>query len=1131
MTGHNLTPEERQVYERLSVPFCVFGSGGDGLALLAVSDGFCEMFGAAREAFSLPCGELLRQHLHPDDLARFFPDLESAGLQPDGRYKAVYRVRAGENDSYRWLSGRGRVVTGPDGSRTLYVSFHDAQEETENLLALNAELEKRIAENRRLMDTSEVCIATIDLRDYTLADYNDAVCRMIGFSREEYEARRRHDMAEFFTGEYRDELDRLRDAVENALSSGQTRFTLHLRIPTAQGRVWVGGTASFGEADPQTGRPAKMYAVYRDITDIIEAQEKRKQAEEALQKSALLKKQAEKMRRLIDSVPSGLGELTIVGGVPQETFYLNRYFTESVDLSAAADGAVRYADFPDCIHPDDRERCRADFREFLASAALTVRQYRFRGVTGKYYWCSVRGALERVSADLSVAYFLFANIDDLKTAEARLRDSHRFYREVVRAAKLSTWDYDIRSRTITLSADEHTSEARRTLGMPRVIQNVPAALTDAISEEDQPAFLQMYREVDAGRDASCEAWYKPVNGREPRCERITYIAVASPDGKPARAIGFTQNITAERKMEERYQRELGFLRQADENNLLAKGHYNITQNTVLEYSTKNDDIFRVEPGIPFDKAFQAFAAHAYDESERREILDRLDRKKLAERYQRGQLQTGLVYRRSRSGQLPLWISMNIYTYTMPETGDLECFTYAYDITDERQSDEIMGLIATEEFDYIGLLFAETGQFELIKKSPEIRFPDVRQRVSYADCCDYVRRNFVNDDERARFDAAVSAENIVAGLRESGKHVATYRRTENGKLLCKQVDCAWIDRTSGIILMVRSDITSAFRRDQEQLAHIEAARLEADRANEAKSAFLSSMSHDLRTPLNGVLGFTRLALRETDGEKKQDYLRKIEASGNLLMDLVNDTLELSRIESGKAVLEPEAVMPDDLIPAVVTALRPSAELKGVRLETDYANDASTPVWCDKLKVQKIALNLLSNAIKYTPEGGRVRVLVRPVQQGEGCRWLLTVEDTGIGMSEEFMRRMYEPFAQEKRSEAVRAPGTGLGLSIVKRYVDLMGGTIEVDSRLHEGTRWSVSLPIRQADEAARQQKDAASARQSLAGERVLLCEDNVMNTEIATVLLKDQGVAVDAAENGSLGYRNSRRPLPAGTTRS
>ena len=126
-----------------------------------------------------------------------------------------------------------------------------------------------------------------------------------------------------------------------------------------------------------------------------------------------------------------------------------------------------------------------------------------------------------------------------------------------------------------------------------------------------------------------------------------------------------------------------------------------------------------------------------------------------------------------------------------------------------------------------------------------------------------------------------------------------------------------------------------------------------------------MSHDLRTPLNGVIGFTGLALREEDPAKKQEYLKKIDSSGKLLLDLFNDTLELSCVESGKAVLEPETVMPGKLIPAVVTALRPSAELKGIELVESYRDPQDVPLWCDKLKVQKIALNLISNAIKYTP----------------------------------------------------------------------------------------------------------------------------------------------------------------------
>jgi len=998
-------------------------------------------------------------------------------------------------------------------------SFEDVTIETEQqaeIRHLNTELEEQLRDLDLLMSISEVCIIKIRLADFTLLAYNDAMCRMIGCTTEEYKNRYHGDMAAFFAGEYRKELEGLRRAAAEAIEQKKSRFTLNLRLPAARGPVWVGGTASFADLDPDTKQPRAIYAVYRDITDIIEAQKKLELAEIEMQKAAILEDQLSKLRGMIDGVPAGIGALRITDGVPAPEMQLNRYFTERFGIAAEKNSVVDLNAFLNALHPDDRERMNRDYHEFLCVKTLTTRQYRFRAVRGSYVWISVKGTAARLSEHTEIAYFTYTNIDDLKIAEAKLRESRRFYREVVQAAKLSTWEYDIRDHTIRMSEDPHTKSVSSILELPHFIRDVPNSLAAMISEEDRPVFLEMYRKVEQGQNASCEVWYQPENGREPRCERITYIPVSRPDGVPERAIGFSQNITADRKVEERYQRELGFLRQSDENNLGAKGHYNLTKNTVLEYTTKNDSFFRIRPGVSYDEAFRAFLSVPYQENERLEIADKLDRRKMIERYQQGQMQTSLVYHRARRGELPIWISLSIHTYTSPETGDLEAFTYAYDVTGKMETDQIIGLIAEEEFDYIGLIYADTDEFEFIKKSSSTLFAGVRERMRYGEACEYNCRTFVCDAEREQYEAAINTKNIIRGLyANGGRHTATYRRTENGRILCKQVDYVWLDEPGKIILVVRTDVTASFEHDQKQLARIEAAKLEADRANEAKSTFLSSMSHDLRTPLNGVIGFTGLALKEPDSGKKQEYLEKIDSAGRLLMDLVNDTLELSRIESGKAVLEPEVVVPNDLIPAVVSAMRPSAELKGIRLVSEYANDKTTPVWCDRLKVQKIALNLISNAIKYTPEGGTVSVRMAPSGTENG-KWSLCVEDNGIGMSEEFMQRMYEPFSQEKRSEATKVAGTGLGLAIVKRYVDLMGGTIEVDSCLHKGTRWAVTLPICEVP-LGKVQKHAAEANvRLLSGTRVLLCEDNYMNTEIATMLLKEKGVEVAAAENGAAG---------------
>ena len=289
-------------------------------------------------------------------------------------------------------------------------------------------------------------------------------------------------------------------------------------------------------------------------------------------------------------------------------------------------------------------------------------------------------------------------------------------------------------------------------------------------------------------------------------------------------------------------------------------------------------------------------------------------------------------------------------------------------------------------------------------------------------------------------------------------------------------------------------------------------------------FLSSMSHDLRTPLNGVIGFTKLAIKESDADKKQDYLEKIESSGELLLDLVNDTLELSRIESGKYTLEPETLDLRQLAENTVTALRPSAEIKSIRLETELAALPSIPVRADKLKMQKILLNLLSNAIKFTPSGGSVRLSATTLDGSEnGFNYRFMIEDTGIGISPEFLPNLFEPFSQEHRQTNVGTTGTGLGLAIVKRIVDLMGGSIHVQSKLGKGTRFTVDLPLKPAGE---EKADAVQPNPtaSLKGKTVLLCEDNYLNTEIAAILLKEQDILVDCAVNGEEGVKMFQNSL-------
>ncbi|MEA5050651.1 MAG: response regulator [Oscillospiraceae bacterium] len=505
--------------------------------------------------------------------------------------------------------------------------------------------------------------------------------------------------------------------------------------------------------------------------------------------------------------------------------------------------------------------------------------------------------------------------------------------------------------------------------------------------------------------------------------------------------------------------------------------------------------------------------------DRKSCADLLDRACLLSLFEKGVRTVTREFRSCPAGQETLWLQGVTTLSKHPKSGDIFAFFALSDIREKKLSEAIIHNIIAEQCDYVCCIDAKSGRFMLFIPNKRWSGKEIIPAGSdYAQTLCSIFVKYVVPEEREKYRDFTDLSHVLAALEKQESISALFHSTEEGATRVKQLEFSFLDRENGLISLVKTDITQAQQQQLEQEERLRRALELAETATAAKSDFLSSMSHDLRTPLNGVLGFTAFALRENDPRKKQEYLERIASSGQLLLSLINDTLDLSRIESGKAVPEPEAVMSDDLIPAVVSALRPSAELKGVNLVENLRDYRNEPMWADKLKINKIALNLLSNAIKFTPAGGTVTVTPycsAALPEKRNCGFI--IEDTGIGMSEEFLKHMYEPFSQEKRSESVQLPGTGLGLSIVKRYVDLLGGTIRVESHVHAGTRWEVTLPVTKLENGL-QQKPKAESLEALKGRRVLLCEDNQMNTEIASMLLKDKGMLVETAENGAIGLK-------------
>ncbi len=292
---------------------------------------------------------------------------------------------------------------------------------------------------------------------------------------------------------------------------------------------------------------------------------------------------------------------------------------------------------------------------------------------------------------------------------------------------------------------------------------------------------------------------------------------------------------------------------------------------------------------------------------------------------------------------------------------------------------------------------------------------------------------------------------------------------------------------------------------------------AEIVNKESNEFFSNISHDMRTPLNAVIGFAGLAEKENSAEKKNEYLHKIEISGKLLLDLINDTLTISKTRSKSFELHLEPIRSRELFDAIITPVKAVAARKNITFTVDYSDALDRVIMADRLNVEKVILNLLSNAIKFTPEGGHVSIrMCNDPPAGDDPDSLLIVSDDGIGISPDFLPHLYQPFKQELR-HGYEAVGTGLGLSIVKQLIDKMGGTIAVKSEVGKGTTFTVRLHFQEAENtgdliAAEKEKTQIDLR----GKKVLLCEDNVLNREIALALLQDKGVDVVCAENGQVG---------------
>lgn len=339
--------------------------------------------------------------------------------------------------------------------------------------------------------------------------------------------------------------------------------------------------------------------------------------------------------------------------------------------------------------------------------------------------------------------------------------------------------------------------------------------------------------------------------------------------------------------------------------------------------------------------------------------------------------------------------------------------------------------------------------------------------------------------------------------------------------------------------IHIDITDQIEEQVKSQQQLQEALTMADSANHAKTEFLFNMSHDIRTPMNAILGFTNMAIKHIDDKAKiLDCLEKIQNSGDLLLSLINNVLEVSRIEAGKAVTELKAGDIYRSFANIESTMQIMAQTKDINLTFEFGKIKNRYILCDFSRCARIFVNIISNAVKYTREGGYVKVKCEEITgtDPEYGMYKYTFEDNGYGMSEEFQKHVFEQFSRENTATMTGIQGTGLGMAVCKSFVDMMNGTIECKSKLGEGTTFFVTLPFKLRDpEDGEEQSDGSGPDTAKKPEKaefidfrnkkVLLAEDNELNREIAADILIDKGMVVDEAEDGSVAVQKIKEKGP------
>ena len=432
---------------------------------------------------------------------------------------------------------------------------------------------------------------------------------------------------------------------------------------------------------------------------------------------------------------------------------------------------------------------------------------------------------------------------------------------------------------------------------------------------------------------------------------------------------------------------------------------------------------------------------------------------------------------------------------------------------------------TIEYSNVFMINVMSGIIRIVRINDRISsfYNESLEGLPYDDVLDFYASVSVYEDDRDMIKRAFSRENVLKQLSKRESYYVNFRSYINNKISYMKLTVVRIGniRETGNVLMGFMNVDTETEHEMKQRKALQEALSMAELASHAKSRFLSNMSHDIRTPMNAIIGYTSLAEKHIGNpELIKSDLARIKTNSSYLLCLINDVLDMSRIESGKIKIKFTSNTIEDILAEVDSVIQPHLQSKKLNYSVLRHGNLSRKVFCDKLRLKQILINILGNSVKYTGENGSIKFTAAetPSVSDGYSSYQFRIKDNGIGMSEEFQKKVFNPFERDENIENFHVQGTGLGLSISKNLVEKMDGSIFLKSKKDVGTEFLICFDFENAPETeSGKKKISASAEKTvdLKGTRILLVEDNSLNRDIAKELLKSAGFIIDEAENGKI----------------